>query len=232
MDKSLDDPTQEQLHEQLNHILHTLTYREREILKLRGGFGDGYIYTLEEVARIFKIMPEQVRQAETKAFLKLQHPVRAHKLEELFKLYAFPKPGKTLIETVRVCQTELLKYVARHPESLRRVSSRDFEKIIAEILSSFGFNIELTGKTRDGGCDILAFGLDKLGIQTKYIVECKRYAADRPVRIELVRSLYAVKHKEQADHALLVTTSYFTRDAEKFCRAPQILNLHLKDYEA
>jgi len=62
-------------------VLKTLTYREREIIKLRYGIGDGYTYTLEEVGRIFKVTRERVRQVEAKAIRKLQHPVRARKLE-------------------------------------------------------------------------------------------------------------------------------------------------------
>ena len=58
----------------------TLTYREREILKLRYGIGDGYTYTLEEVGRIFKVTRERVRQVESKAIRKLQHPVRRQRL--------------------------------------------------------------------------------------------------------------------------------------------------------
>lgn len=55
--------------------------REREIIKLRYGIGDGTTYTLEEVGRIFKVTRERVRQIEGKAVRKLQHPVRARKLE-------------------------------------------------------------------------------------------------------------------------------------------------------
>ncbi len=62
-------------------VLKTLTYREREIIKLRYGIGDGYTYTLEEVGRIFKVTRERVRQVEAKAIRKLQHPVRSRKLE-------------------------------------------------------------------------------------------------------------------------------------------------------
>ncbi len=61
-------------------VLKTLTYREREIIKLRYGIGDGYTYTLEEVGRIFKVTRERVRQVEAKAIRKLQHPVRSRKL--------------------------------------------------------------------------------------------------------------------------------------------------------
>ncbi|HDS85027.1 MAG TPA: RNA polymerase sigma factor RpoD [Phycisphaerales bacterium] len=73
--------TQEMLKDRIDQVLKTLTYREREIIKLRYGIGDGYTYTLEEVGRIFKVTRERVRQVEAKAIRKLQHPVRARKLE-------------------------------------------------------------------------------------------------------------------------------------------------------
>jgi RNA polymerase primary sigma factor len=72
---------QEMLKERIDTILKTLSYREREIIKLRYGIGDGYTYTLEEVGRIFKVTRERVRQVEAKAIRKLQHPVRSRRLE-------------------------------------------------------------------------------------------------------------------------------------------------------
>ncbi len=73
--------TQEMLKEKIDQVLKTLTYREREIIKLRYGLGDGYTYTLEEVGRIFRVTRERVRQIEAKAVRKLQHPVRSRQLE-------------------------------------------------------------------------------------------------------------------------------------------------------
>jgi RNA polymerase primary sigma factor len=69
------------LREKIDALLKTLTYREREIIRLRYGLGDGYTYTLEEVGRIFKVTRERVRQIEAKAVKKLQHPVRSHQLD-------------------------------------------------------------------------------------------------------------------------------------------------------
>ncbi|HAL44712.1 MAG TPA: RNA polymerase sigma factor RpoD [Phycisphaerales bacterium] len=84
-DESAESPVQSATHEMLkdriDEILKTLTYREREIIKLRYGLGDGYTYTLEEVGRIFKVTRERVRQVEAKAIRKLQHPVRSRRLE-------------------------------------------------------------------------------------------------------------------------------------------------------
>ena len=73
--------TQEMLKDKIDSVLKTLTYREREIIKLRYGLGDGYTYTLEEVGRIFKVTRERVRQIEAKAVRKLQHPVRSRQLK-------------------------------------------------------------------------------------------------------------------------------------------------------
>ncbi len=84
-DETADNPIEsagtEMLKDRIEEVLKTLTYREREIIKLRYGIGDGYTYTLEEVGRIFKVTRERVRQVEAKAIRKLQHPVRARKLE-------------------------------------------------------------------------------------------------------------------------------------------------------
>ena len=73
--------THEMLKDKIERVLQSLTFREREIIKLRYGIGDGYTYTLEEVGRIFKVTRERVRQIEAKAVRKLQHPVRSRKLE-------------------------------------------------------------------------------------------------------------------------------------------------------
>ncbi|MHC4261221.1 MAG: RNA polymerase sigma factor RpoD [Planctomycetota bacterium] len=83
-DESAESPVQaaghEMLKERINDVLSTLTFREREIIKLRYGIGDGYTYTLEEVGRIFRVTRERVRQIEAKAVRKLRHPVRARQL--------------------------------------------------------------------------------------------------------------------------------------------------------
>ena len=84
-DESAESPinaaSQGMLKDKIEQVLNTLTHREREIIKLRYGIGDGYTYTLEEVGRMFNVTRERVRQIEAKAIRKLQHPVRARRLE-------------------------------------------------------------------------------------------------------------------------------------------------------
>ncbi len=83
-DESAESPVlaagHEMLKERIEDVLSTLTFREREIVKLRYGIGDGYTYTLEEVGRIFRVTRERVRQIEAKAVRKLRHPIRARQL--------------------------------------------------------------------------------------------------------------------------------------------------------
>lgn len=84
-DVGVMSPTQSTTHgllrDRIDSLLKTLTYREREIIRLRYGLTDGYTYTLEEVGRIFRVTRERVRQIEAKAVKKLQHPVRSRQLE-------------------------------------------------------------------------------------------------------------------------------------------------------
>jgi RNA polymerase primary sigma factor len=70
----------EMLKQRLNDVMNDLSYREREIIRLRYGLADGYTYTLEEVGKIFSVTRERVRQIESKAVRKLQQPYRTRAL--------------------------------------------------------------------------------------------------------------------------------------------------------
>ena len=65
---------QDSLKDTIRSVLDGLSYREREIIRLRFGLADGYAYTLEEVGTIFSVTRERVRQIEAKAVEKLRQP--------------------------------------------------------------------------------------------------------------------------------------------------------------
>jgi RNA polymerase primary sigma factor len=100
-DESAESPIQaaghEMLKERIDDVLSTLTFREREIVKLRYGIGDGYTYTLEEVGRIFRVTRERVRQIEAKAVRKLRHPVRARQLASFLDGVILPDESEIVI---------------------------------------------------------------------------------------------------------------------------------------
>ena len=70
------------LREQISNVLHTLTPREEQVLRLRFGIEDGRPRTLEEVGRQFRITRERIRQIEAKALRKLRHPSRSKPLKD------------------------------------------------------------------------------------------------------------------------------------------------------
>jgi RNA polymerase primary sigma factor len=76
-DDPLYDVNRQALKDRISEVLDELSYREREILKLRYGLVDGYAYTLEEVGQIFAVTRERVRQIEAKAVRKLQQPCKS-----------------------------------------------------------------------------------------------------------------------------------------------------------
>jgi RNA polymerase primary sigma factor len=89
-DKSAENPSDmtaySLLKEKLGDVLDTLTERERKVLELRFGLGDGYSRTLEEVGKQFKVTRERIRQIEAKALRKMRHPTRIHQLEGFLEL--------------------------------------------------------------------------------------------------------------------------------------------------
>ncbi len=91
----LTEMHQHSLREILNQALSVLSFREREILRLRFGLADGYTYTLEEVGRIFSVTRERVRQIEAKAVRKLQHPVRSKQLSGFLDSQRVPSSTMT-----------------------------------------------------------------------------------------------------------------------------------------
>ncbi len=83
-DKSAENPSDmtsySLLKDKLGDVLASLTERERKVLELRFGLGDGYSRTLEEVGRQFKVTRERIRQIEAKALRKMRHPTRIRQL--------------------------------------------------------------------------------------------------------------------------------------------------------
>lgn len=66
-----------ELVELIKKSLKSLSYREREVLKLRFGLEDGLAMTLEEVGHVFKVSRERIRSIEATAIRKLMQPSRA-----------------------------------------------------------------------------------------------------------------------------------------------------------
>lgn len=113
---------------------------------------------------------------------------------------------------------ELIRYLAANPSKMRELSPRKFEELVADMFRNQGYDVTLTQRSKDGGMDIIAVQRSDIGtIMT--IVECKRYAPDNKVGVDIVRGVYGVVEQQRATRGIIVTTSFFTRDAEAFRRS-------------
>ena len=129
---------------------------------------------------------------------------------------------------IAVAQASLLDLLRRHPELVHEISHREFEEVLFDLFGRMGFEVELTARTRDGGCDLIAFADDQIGMRTRYIIEAKHYRPENKVGVAFIRQLSAVRQKHGAHHGILVTSSSFTKDALEENRT--YYGLHLRDY--
>lgn len=119
-------------------------------------------------------------------------------------------------------------YFKQNPDDLYKLSSRKFEELVASIIKDMGFDVELTSATRDGGRDIIAS--IRTGISNFLThIECKRYAPDNKVGVDIIRSVVGVHHMRNANKSIIVTTGFFTKDAQNEAKLVEN-SLDLKDY--
>jgi len=123
---------------------------------------------------------------------------------------------------------EVKKYFKKHPEKLYELDPRKFEELIASIMEDFGFEVELTKATRDGGRDIIANIKNAVTNFLAY-VECKRYSPTNKVGVSIIREVAGVHSLRMPSKSIIVTTSTFTKDAVK---EASIMNdqMKLNDY--
>ena len=140
-----------------------------------------------------------------------------------------PGAGLTIQADVADINSELIRYLAKHPELLREMNPRKFEQIVAELFRDKGYDVEVTKRTRDGGLDIRAYHHSDLGVLLG-LIECKRYAPAKKVSVDVIRGLYGVVESERASFGLVATTSTFTQDAKSF-QAQNKYRLQLADFE-
>jgi RNA polymerase primary sigma factor len=85
-DSPLDMTSFSMLKDRLGDVLCSLNERERQVLELRFGLGDGNARTLEEVGQQFCVTRERIRQIEAKALRKMRHPTRIRQLHGFLEI--------------------------------------------------------------------------------------------------------------------------------------------------
>lgn len=120
-----------------------------------------------------------------------------------------------IITDIKIINSSLISKVKKDPNYIYSMSPRQFEEFVAELFEKDGYNVSLTQQTHDGGKDMFIVENKRLG-KFIYYVECKKYSPDFPVGVRLVRELYGTVTADRATAGLLVTSSYFSKEAIKY----------------
>lgn len=131
------------------------------------------------------------------------------------------------IEIITI-DNHIKRYFNKHPEKLYDISPRRFEELVASLLEDMGFSVELTQQTRDGGKDIIAIIRNGLTSFISYI-ECKKYNPENKVGVGVVREVAGVHAIEKPHKSIIVTTSFFTKEAIRTASSPMV-DIELKDF--
>jgi len=153
---------------------------------------------------------------------------------DLLQLYNIVKESKEFhFEDILVVSNNidlnLYKHLLKNQELIKTLNWRIFEKLLADILETFGYKIDLMQGTKDGGIDIIAFGKNAEFGSEKYIIQAKRYK--NKVGVEPVRSLLFNRNEHRTTKACLATTSTFTKGAWNLQERHK-WQLELKDFNA
>jgi hypothetical protein len=130
--------------------------------------------------------------------------------------------------TLSLVNPEFIHALTANPELLKSLDGRQFERLLADLLSRFGYEIELQRGTKDGGVDIFALRRDGAFGTHKYLLQAKRWKG--AVGVEPVRELLFLHQHHRMTKSCLATTSRFTSGA--WTLAEQYTwQLELRDFE-
>jgi restriction system protein len=135
---------------------------------------------------------------------------------------------KQIENKIIVVNNSLIDKAYSDPDFIYKIKPYQFEELVAELLEKEGFKVNLTKKTHDGGKDIFIAQNNTLG-NFLYYIECKQFAPTNHVGVKFVRELYGTISADRATAGLLVTTSYFSKEAKDFVENVQN-QLSLKGY--
>lgn len=148
-------------------------------------------------------------------------------LKELSKLNQPPNTS-SLLYRLEIVDINLYQVLQTHPELLRTLDWRIFEKLLADILDQFGFEVELQRGTKDGGVDLFAIHKTAVFGEQRFLLQAKRWS--NRVGIEPVRQLAFLHNHYRATKSCLATTSTFTSGAWELAQQYRY-QMELRDFD-
>ena len=149
------------------------------------------------------------------------------------RTFEYEAPGDIIIQpdfqiSIASLSETISLALERDPNAIHKLTPRQFEEFIAELMEKNGYDVTLTQATRDNGVDIYAVKTDGFG-KFLTVVDCKKYREDRKIGIGVVREMIGTLQIENASHAMLATTSSFSSVARNFEQERQFA-ISLRDH--
>ena len=172
--------------EDIDAVLETLTYQEREVFRLRTGLGDGYCYNVYEVGHIFKLEPHRVSRIYKRA--------RTRFLDRVSKFLPESHVDPIVVSSVLQQATKLTPFLIKHlqqsADDLPFLPWHVFEHLVAEFFASWGYeDVRLVGRNAKTAADVFAMRrVEPDGTEVRLFVETKRWK-DR-VGVEVIDRVY------------------------------------------
>lgn len=211
------DPTDAMRFRRIRDSIDVLPELQRSVVSK--AYFDGLSF--EQIADELGLPPELISSVHARAIARLREQVAD---------FAEDHRQPDFVQVSEI-DAALIQYLRRNPEKMRDLPPRKFEELIAELLADMGCcDVQLTPQTRDGGRDVLVVYPTPFG-KMLGLVECKRYAAERPVQQAMVeRFLFTIRERDRASLGIIASTSYFTKNSQLLERDYK-WQLMLKDFE-
>ena len=202
----------------VEHQLSISTLSDESMQKVLG-VASGHPLTISLIAKMARSLdPEQLRRVLDGHLYDLNDNSPAAKKN----LIAVARP------VIISANEAMIAGLKKQPRDIFKLTPRQYEALVAELIHDMGYVVTLTKATRDGGKDILASIKTECG-DFLCLVEAKHYREDRKIGVSLVRTLYGTLCDYQANSAMLVTTSSYSKDAHTLQQKHKY-QLSLRDY--
>ena len=176
------------------------TYRHGEEALLRPDVGTQAQFTKKKAPKAYRydssLSPALEWDEQNHAREDLEKHLSA---DELFGLFGLEPPPSARGRT-------------SEPPRYGGMTGEEFERHLGDLLRRLEWSVEPTQRSRDGGIDLKAAKIDRVGIETRLYVQCKNQGA--PVSVEIVRELNSVL--DPSVQGVIASPSGFTADARRF----------------
>lgn len=130
---------------------------------------------------------------------------------------------------------EIVKALHKNPELVYDISPYRFEELLSNIFQAFGYKTITTPKSKDKGYDIVAKCTNKTDIlfdnEYKYNIEAKLWNPKNKIGRPILQKLYGASHPYNSNGIIVLTTSFFTREAYKYANSTEFLKEYIRLYD-